>query len=68
MKKQEAVSHFGSQAALARALNIKKAAVSQWREIPIGRQCQIEIVTDGALKADRTKLVPPSGGVQEAAA
>lgn len=58
MTKQEAVNHFGTQAALARALGIKKAAVSEWSEIPIGRQCQIEILTSGMLVADRGRLFP----------
>ena len=59
MTKQEAIEHFGSRAKMARALNIGKAAVSLWcGDIPLGRQCQIEIITDGALKADRDKLYP----------
>ena len=60
MKKQDAVNYFGTQAALARALGIGKASVNQWVEIPLDRQCQIEIVTDGALKADRHLLFPRS--------
>lgn len=30
MKKQDAISHFGSKAAVARAAGISKQAVSQW--------------------------------------
>jgi len=60
MKKQDAVSYFGSQAALARALGIGKASVGQWRDVPLDRQCQIEIITDGKLKADRHLLFPRS--------
>jgi DNA-binding transcriptional regulator YdaS (Cro superfamily) len=56
MTKNEAVIYFGSQAALGRALGIGKASVNQWSKIPIDRQCQIEIVTGGALKADREML------------
>jgi len=58
MTKQDAVHHFGSQAALARALGIKKSAVSEWKDIPLDRQCQIEIVSGGALIADRSRLFP----------
>lgn len=54
MKKNEAISHFGSQAALARALGVHRAAVNAWGDhIPIGRQYQLEILTNGQLKADR---------------
>jgi hypothetical protein len=60
MKTADAVRHFGSQSALARALTIKRASVSAWGECPpIDRQCQIEVLTGGALKADRDKLYPP---------
>lgn len=59
MNLQTAVMHFGSKAALARALGIKRAAVGEWKTIPIGRQCQLEIVTQGALRADRSKLFFP---------
>lgn len=56
MKKQDAIQFFGSQAALARALNIHRAAVSAWDEIPIDRQCQIEVLTNRALKADHEQV------------
>ncbi|WP_406568202.1 Cro/CI family transcriptional regulator [Aeromonas caviae] len=53
MKTESAVKHFGSKAALADALGIKRSAVSQWGDtIPQGRAYQIEVLTGGALKAD----------------
>ena len=53
MKTNYAVEYFGSKVALARALGIHKAAVSQWGDtIPQGRAYQIEVLTGGALKAD----------------
>jgi hypothetical protein len=59
MKKTDAIRHFGSQAALARALGIKRASVHSWgEEIPLDRQCQLEVVTDGKLRADRALLFP----------
>jgi DNA-binding transcriptional regulator YdaS (Cro superfamily) len=59
MTKQDAVSLFGSQAALARALGIGRASVNAWGDqIPIDRQCQIEIITGGKLTADRHLLFP----------
>ena len=52
MTKQHAIDYYGSQAALARALGIHRAAVHAWEEIPLGRQYQIEVLTGGELKAD----------------
>lgn len=53
MKLSEAIEHFGSGAELARALGIHPQAVYQWGEdsIPHGRQCEIQILTKGKLKA-----------------
>lgn len=51
MKKQDAVSHFGSQSAIARALNISKQAVHHWGEfVPPANAIVLERITDGALK------------------
>ncbi|WP_406568325.1 Cro/CI family transcriptional regulator [Aeromonas caviae] len=59
MKTESAVKHFGSKAAIADALGIKRSAVSQWGDtIPQGRAYQIEVLTGGALKADHA---PTSG-------
>ena len=54
MTKQEAIDHFGSPAALARKLGVRRQSVHGWRRIPIGRQYQIELLTDGALRADQS--------------
>jgi transcriptional repressor of cell division inhibition gene dicB len=54
MTKSQAIEHFGSAAALARALGVSRSAVSHWpEEIPLGRQYQIEVATKGALRADQ---------------
>ena len=54
MKTQDAIKYYGSQSALARAVGVTRAAVNAWGdEMPIGRQFQIEVLTSGALKADR---------------
>lgn len=56
MKKIDAINHFGSAVALARALDLTKQAVGQWPdEIPIGRAYQIEVLTGGKLKAKDDK-------------
>ncbi|MFB2890977.1 MULTISPECIES: Cro/CI family transcriptional regulator [Aeromonas] len=54
MKTELAVDYFGTKAAIADALGIKKSAVSQWGDtIPKGRAYQIEVLTGGKLKADQ---------------
>lgn len=52
MTKTQAIKHYGSISALARALDVTYEAVRQWDEvIPELRQYQIERLTSGALKA-----------------
>lgn len=46
---QRAIKIVGSRRALARALNISPAAVSQWTEVPVKRVLAIEALTDGAV-------------------
>ncbi|MCT7942414.1 MULTISPECIES: Cro/CI family transcriptional regulator [Shewanella] len=51
MKTAAAISHFGSQGALAKALNVSQPAISKWgEEVPILRAYQIEVLTQGKLK------------------
>ncbi|WOX50996.1 Cro/CI family transcriptional regulator [Aeromonas sp. CD] len=53
MKKADAISYFNSAAALAKALKISEAAISQWgQNVPQGRAYQIEVLTGGQLKAN----------------
>lgn len=51
MTKSQAVHHFGSISALAKALGVTYEAVRQWRQVPELRQYQIERITKGALRA-----------------
>ena len=56
------ISHFDSVADAARALKLSAPTIHGWiaaGEIPIDRQCQIEIVTAGALRADRDERGMP---------
>jgi DNA-binding transcriptional regulator YdaS (Cro superfamily) len=56
MNIDQAIEHFGSQSALARALGIEPPSVAEWKangRIPPLRQFQIESVTGGKLKADQ---------------
>ncbi|MFZ4219176.1 Cro/CI family transcriptional regulator [Enterobacter ludwigii] len=53
MKTIDAVSLFGSKAAVARALCISAVAVTRWRGlIPKGAALELEKITNGALKCD----------------
>lgn len=63
MKKSDVIKHFGTVGAVAEALGIKGAAVSQWGEqVPMRRAYQIERITNGELKAEE-----PDFGTQKAA-
>lgn len=57
MKTQDAIHHFGTQSALKKALNLKaRQTIHAWGEFPpIGRQYQIEVLTEGRLKAERNQ-------------
>ena len=60
MTYDELIVHFKSQAAVARAFQdrgykLSQPSVSEWKKrgIPEPRQFQIEVLTEGALRADR---------------
>lgn len=56
MNMTDAIKHFGSKTKLAAALGINPSAVTQWGEtVPESRQYQIQVMTDGRLKASPTK-------------
>ena len=60
MNKQEAVTHFGSQVLLAKALGMSQGSVSLWGEYPpVLRQLQIQAITGGKLKAEPDCLPAP---------
>lgn len=53
MTKDDAVKHFGSQTALAAALQMNQSTISTWGSFPPElRQLQIEALTAGLLKAE----------------
>jgi len=54
LHKSEAVALFGSAKALARALGISKAAVSQWPEGPIPQKQDLKIRYE--LKAEHFRV------------
>ncbi len=52
MTKAQAIEHYGSMKALAKALGVSYEAVRQWVSVPPLRQYELERITDGALKVD----------------
>jgi len=52
MKKKDVIEHFGSVSSLAEALGITPEAIYQWGDdVPSSREFQIQVITDGKLKA-----------------
>ena len=61
MLTRDVIIHFGSQAAVARALGISQPAVAIWQDQPPPlRQLQIERLTGGRLRADPKILAAPA--------
>lgn len=53
MLKSEVIAYFGSQIAVAKALEISDAAVSVWKDIiPEGSAYKLESITKRKLKVD----------------
>jgi len=54
MKTQDAINYFGGRDLLADALGIDRTATYHWGDyVPNARQYQIELATNGALKASK---------------
>lgn len=54
MRTEDAIRHFGSKAALARALGIRQPSIYDWGElVPMGRAYELQDLTGGALRVDR---------------
>lgn len=57
MTRAEAIEHFGSVSALADKLGITTQAIYDWGDkVPTLRQFQLQIMTEGKLKADSEKV------------
>jgi DNA-binding transcriptional regulator YdaS (Cro superfamily) len=53
MTKEEAITFYGSQEALAQAIGVKQPSVAGWGdEPPLQRQLDIELATGGKLRAN----------------
>ena len=67
MLTKDAVAYFGSQTALARALNITQASVAGWGEVvPPLRQLQLQQLTIGKLMASPEVFEIPTQKAQAA--
>jgi hypothetical protein len=54
MKTQEAIEHYGSLRKLAETLDVWPQVIYQWGDTPpMGRQYELEVRTEGKLKADK---------------
>lgn len=52
MKRSDAVQHFGTRAALAKALDITVQAIAMWGEqVPRRRAYELQVLTEGRLQA-----------------
>lgn len=57
MTKQDAIDYYGGPLQLARALEIWPQAVYQWgRYPPMAKQYELQVKTDGKLKAEPKKV------------
>ncbi|WP_370654501.1 Cro/CI family transcriptional regulator [Hydrogenophaga sp.] len=66
MKTQDAIKHFGSQRAVARALRIKQPSVCRWKEYPPAiRQLQLAALSGGHLQPEPGCLESLIGLVQQ---
>jgi len=54
MSTDEVIAFFGDQIRVAGELNITRQAVSSWgRRPPMAKQYELEVKSEGVLKADR---------------
>jgi DNA-binding transcriptional regulator YdaS (Cro superfamily) len=53
----ELIAYYGTQQKAADAIGIHQSSVAEWKTngIPIPRQYQIQVLTDGKLKASQGK-------------
>jgi len=59
MTRNQILKHFGSGAAVGRALGISRQAVDQWRHfgVPLKTQFKIERKTKGKLKVNLSTML-----------
>ena len=52
MTKLEAIAWAGSAANLIKLLGVSRAAICQWREVPVLRQWQLKAISNDELQPD----------------
>ena len=70
MTPKDVLEYFGTQTAIAHAVGCKQSSVAEWfdkGEVPEGRQYQIELATDGRLRATKPALRNAMSGTQSCA-
>ena len=61
MTKEEALKFFGSGASPGKAIGLTRSAIHMWGDkIPLPSQFQLEVISNGALIADRSASVDSS--------
>jgi hypothetical protein len=61
MTPDQAIEHYRSRGALAKACEVSEAAIYLWVKqgaIPYDRQCQIQVETKGVLLASKEDAAP----------
>ena len=59
MTKDQAITYFGTQVALAEALGIGQSSISEWDKYPPElRQIQLQTITHGKLRAEPECFIP----------
>lgn len=54
MTLQDCIKHYGSRNNIAKALGIKRQAITRWKEgVPVRRQFELEILSRGKLRRSR---------------
>ena len=53
MRKEDVIQHFGSEVAVAEALEISRQAVNKWPDtVPEGVAYKLQVMTAGLLRVD----------------
>ena len=61
MKKADVISHFGTESAVAEALEISRQAVNKWPDVvPEGIAYKLQVLTAGHLRVDPAAYRKPA--------
>lgn len=68
MTPQDVLDYFKTQTEIARVAGCNQSSVAEWfseGKVPEGRQYQLELATNGALKADKPANRHPDASVAQ---